>query len=295
MALVTNDIVCTEAGFGADMGSEKFFDIKCRASGLSPDAAVIVATVRALKMHGGVGRSSPASRSTRPSGGGRRGGPARRREPREAHRERAAVRRAGRGRDQPFPTDTPAEVEPVREVALAAGRERRGGRDHSSTAAPAPPIWPGPSGRRRSRRAELRAALPGECRSARRSRRSPTRSTAPTASIPAGGAQVVAVRDLGFGHLPVCMAKTQYSLSHDAALRAGRPASGADPRGSPVRRGRFRHPARGRDADDARAAVAAGRREHRHRRRRQHRRALLAGVPRRGTAAVGGERLVRDR
>ena len=56
LALVTNDIVVTEAGFGADMGAEKFFDIKCRASGLSPDAAVVVATVRALKMHGGVGK-----------------------------------------------------------------------------------------------------------------------------------------------------------------------------------------------------------------------------------------------
>ena len=56
VALATNDIVVTEAGFGADMGAEKFFDIKCRASGLKPDAAVIVATIRALKMHGGVGR-----------------------------------------------------------------------------------------------------------------------------------------------------------------------------------------------------------------------------------------------
>src|SRR5207247_10981296 len=56
VALATNEIVCTEAGFGADMGAEKFFDIKCRASGLRPDAAVVVATIRALKMHGGVGR-----------------------------------------------------------------------------------------------------------------------------------------------------------------------------------------------------------------------------------------------
>ena len=44
----------TEAGFGADLGAEKFFDIKCRTAGLKPDAVVIVATVRALKMHGGV-------------------------------------------------------------------------------------------------------------------------------------------------------------------------------------------------------------------------------------------------
>src|SRR5256714_4616542 len=56
LALATNEIVCTEAGFGADMGAEKFFDIKCRASGLRPDAAVVVATIRALKMHGGVGK-----------------------------------------------------------------------------------------------------------------------------------------------------------------------------------------------------------------------------------------------
>jgi formate--tetrahydrofolate ligase len=53
-ALALGDIVVTEAGFGADLGAEKFFDIKCRAAGLRPEAAVIVATIRALKMHGGV-------------------------------------------------------------------------------------------------------------------------------------------------------------------------------------------------------------------------------------------------
>ncbi len=54
LALGLADIVCTEAGFGADLGAEKFFDIKCRFGGLKPEATVIVATVRALKMHGGV-------------------------------------------------------------------------------------------------------------------------------------------------------------------------------------------------------------------------------------------------
>jgi formate--tetrahydrofolate ligase len=53
-ALALGDIVITEAGFGADLGAEKFFDIKCRSAGLRPQAAVIVATIRALKMHGGV-------------------------------------------------------------------------------------------------------------------------------------------------------------------------------------------------------------------------------------------------
>jgi len=56
-ALKLSDYVVTEAGFGADLGAEKFFDIKCRKAGLRPDAAVIVATVRALKMHGGIAKA----------------------------------------------------------------------------------------------------------------------------------------------------------------------------------------------------------------------------------------------
>ncbi|MEF8833739.1 MAG: formate--tetrahydrofolate ligase, partial [Halofilum sp. (in: g-proteobacteria)] len=55
-ALKLSDYVVTEAGFGADLGAEKFFDIKCRRSGLKPDACVIVATIRALKMHGGMAK-----------------------------------------------------------------------------------------------------------------------------------------------------------------------------------------------------------------------------------------------
>ena len=54
LGLALSDLVLTEAGFGADLGAEKFFDIKCRLAGLDPQAAIIVATVRALKMHGGV-------------------------------------------------------------------------------------------------------------------------------------------------------------------------------------------------------------------------------------------------
>lgn len=55
-ALKLSDYVVTEAGFGADLGAEKFFDIKCRMAGLKPDAVVVVATIRALKMHGGVAK-----------------------------------------------------------------------------------------------------------------------------------------------------------------------------------------------------------------------------------------------
>ena len=57
-ALKLSDYVITEAGFGADLGSQKFFDIKCRSAGLNPSAVVVVATIRALKMHGGVARSN---------------------------------------------------------------------------------------------------------------------------------------------------------------------------------------------------------------------------------------------
>ncbi|HEY3280180.1 MAG TPA: formate--tetrahydrofolate ligase [Gemmatimonadales bacterium] len=56
LGLALSDLVLTEAGFGADLGAEKFFDIKCRLAGLEPQAAIIVATVRALKMHGGVAK-----------------------------------------------------------------------------------------------------------------------------------------------------------------------------------------------------------------------------------------------
>ncbi|POF28887.1 formate--tetrahydrofolate ligase [Roseibium marinum] len=64
-ALKLADFVVTEAGFGADLGAEKFFDIKCRKAGLHPDAAVIVATVRALKMNGGVGKDSLGSENVK--------------------------------------------------------------------------------------------------------------------------------------------------------------------------------------------------------------------------------------
>ena len=61
IALALSDVVVTEAGFGADLGAEKFLDIKCRQSGLRPDAVVLVCTVRALKMHGGVAQGDLAS------------------------------------------------------------------------------------------------------------------------------------------------------------------------------------------------------------------------------------------
>ncbi len=94
-ALKLADYVVTEAGFGADLGAEKFVDIKCRKAGLKPSAAVIVATMRALKYHGGVEVADLKQGEPR---GAREG----RREPRAPHRQRAQpLRPAVRGGDQP--------------------------------------------------------------------------------------------------------------------------------------------------------------------------------------------------
>ena len=181
LALATNEIVCTEAGFGADMGAEKFFDIKCRASGLRPDAAVIVATVRALKMHGGVGKIVA----------GKPLDPALLDENVEAVRLGAQnlrqqveiVRRYGVPvvvAINAFPTDTPAEV-----ARDPGGRARppEHGRPSSPltspTAARAPRRWPRPSGMPpRPARPTSTSCIPMTPRCAPRSRRSPPRSTA---------------------------------------------------------------------------------------------------------------------
>jgi formate--tetrahydrofolate ligase len=70
LGLKLADVVVTEAGFGADLGAEKFLDIKCRAAGLKPSCAVVVATIRALKMHGGVARSALGKEDTAAVGRG---------------------------------------------------------------------------------------------------------------------------------------------------------------------------------------------------------------------------------
>ncbi|MCK4258558.1 MAG: formate--tetrahydrofolate ligase [Halanaerobiales bacterium] len=108
LAMKTSDIVITEAGFGADLGAEKFFDIKCRFGGLKPDCAIIVATARALKMHGGVHKTELTNENLEALGNGI--------ENLEKHIENVkkyklpvvvAI--------NAFPTDTKAELELIRE------------------------------------------------------------------------------------------------------------------------------------------------------------------------------------
>ena len=223
LALVTNEIVCTEAGFGADMGAEKFFDIKCRASGLAPDAAVVVATVRALKMHGGVGKIVA----------GKPLDPALLEENVEAVRTGASnlaahigiVRKYGIPAVvavNSFPTDTPAEVEAIREVALAAG---------ARDAVVATHFTNGGEGA-----TELAEAVWAATEDASRSFRLLYPDEAPLGEkiltivkevyggdgielTPAAQKSLKLYESMGFGNLPICMAKTQYSISHDAALK----------------------------------------------------------------------------
>jgi formate--tetrahydrofolate ligase len=226
LALVTNDIVCTEAGFGADMGAEKFFDIKCRASGLTPDAAVVVATVRALKMHGGVGKIV-AGKPLDPA----------------LLVENVDAVRAGAANlakqienvtifgvpavvaINAFPTDTPAEVEAIKEVALAAGARAAVVATHFSdggagAADLAQAVWDATEDPSRS----FQLLYPDEMPLAEKIETIVTKiyGGAGIDLLPAARKQLKQYEDLGYGHLPVCMAKTQYSLSHDAALK-GRP------------------------------------------------------------------------
>jgi formate--tetrahydrofolate ligase len=227
LALATNEIVCTEAGFGADMGAEKFFDIKCRASGLAPDAAVVVATVRALKMHGGVGKIVA----------GKPLDPALAEENVEAVRTGAAnlakqienVRMFGVPAVvaiNSFPTDTPAEVQAIREVALAAGARAAvvathfvNGGDGATDLAGA--VWDAAA----SGEADFRLLYPDDAPLGEKILTIATRVYGADGIelAPAAKKALKQFEDLGMGHLPVCMAKTQYSLSHDANLK-GRPS-----------------------------------------------------------------------
>jgi formate--tetrahydrofolate ligase len=227
LALATCEIACTEAGFGADMGAEKFFDIKCRQSGLRPDAAVMVATVRALKMHGGVGRIV-AGRPLDPA------------------LEQENVDAVRRGSDNlaaqienvrcfnvpvvvainHFPTDTEAEVAAIREVALAAGaREVVVSRHFAEGGAGAEDLARAAWSAAEEGAPDFQLLYPDDA---------PLREKIETIAVriygaggvdelPAATKALKLYEELGFGNLPICMAKTHLSLSHDPSLK-GRPA-----------------------------------------------------------------------
>lgn len=210
MAMQLADYTVTEAGFGADLGAEKFLDIKCRAAGLRPDAAVIVATVRALKMHGGADRS-------------------------ELGRENLAALEAGmpnllRHVDNikntyglncvvalnRFPTDTDAELALVEEKCRELGVNVR-----------LCEVWAkgGEGGEELAREVVRLCGLPNDFRFAYEDGDSIEEKLRAVTRKVYGGrdviftdearAQLERLTAMGFSGLPVCIAKTQYSFSDD--------------------------------------------------------------------------------
>ena len=212
MALRLGEYAVTEAGFGADLGAEKFLDIKCRVAGLRPDAVVIVATVRALKHHGGaakteLGREDLAALE--------RGLPNL-----LQHVENitkvyklpcvVAVNR--------FPTDTEAELELVerrcRELGVNVARSEvwgRGGAGGEELAREVVRLCEQPNGFSFAYTDEMSIREKLEAIAKRVYRADAVELTGPAAK------QLAQLEALGFGSLPVCMAKTQYSFSDDPA------------------------------------------------------------------------------
>ncbi|GAA1467393.1 formate--tetrahydrofolate ligase [Microbacterium thalassium] len=213
-ALHLADYVVTEAGFGADLGAEKFVDILCRESGLRPDAAVIVATVRAMKYHGGVNVPDLADENIAAV---RKGCANVRRHlttVRETFGIPAVVAINHRAED------TDAEVAAlVDEVAAAGGRAvvarhfAEGGAGAEELARAVVELCDEPS--------ELSFTYPDEAPLWDKMRAIATRVygasdiTAPTSVRN----QIRRLQEDGYGGLPVCVAKTQYSFSTDAKLR----------------------------------------------------------------------------
>ncbi len=213
-ALKLADYVVTEAGFGADLGAEKFVDILCRSTGLRPSAAVIVATVRAMKFHGGV---EVAELPVEDVDALRRGCANIARHlctVRETWGIPAVVAINHRAED------TDAEVQAlVEEVEAAGGRAvvarhfAEGGAGAEELARAVVDLCAEPS--------ELAFTYPDDAPLWQKMKAIATRvygASDITAST-AVRAQIRRLQDDGFGHLPVCVAKTQYSFSTDAKLR----------------------------------------------------------------------------
>jgi formate--tetrahydrofolate ligase len=219
VALRHFDYVVTEAGFGADMGAEKFLNIKCRVSGEKPDVAVLVATVRALKMHSG--RFTVKSGSPLP--------PELLREDLDALRDGACnlVKQIDNLRIHGlpvvvalnrFPEDTPSELALVRTLALESGAEAcalselftRGGAGGEELAQAVADV----AERGLARYAPL-YDLEQSIEEKIHLLATRVYGAAGVELAPRAKADVLRYEELGYGRLPVCVAKTQYSLGHD--------------------------------------------------------------------------------
>ncbi len=213
-ALRLADIVVTEAGFGADLGAEKFFDIKCRMAGLSPDVAVIVATVRALKMNGGVARADLGAENVEAVRAG------------SANLARHIANVKGFGVPvlvaiNHFAGDSEAEIAAVEAAAAEAGAEAFLCRHWAEGSAGIEAL---------ATRVAALAEAGGATFAPLYADSMPLMEkieTIATRIYHAGEVvadskireQLRSWEEAGYGHLPVCMAKTQYSFSTDPTLR----------------------------------------------------------------------------
>jgi len=210
LGLKLADVVVTEAGFGADLGAEKFLDIKCRLAGLKPSVCVVVATVRALKMHGGVakadlGREDVAAVTRGISNLAR-------------HVENmgkfglpvvVALNR--------FTSDTDAEIAAVQAAIQAAGTEAILCTHWGDGAKGAAELARAVQARIAAKSARFAPLYPDAMPLADKIRTIAQQIyRARDIALPADVAKRLArFEELGFGHLPVCIAKTQYSFSAD--------------------------------------------------------------------------------
>jgi formyltetrahydrofolate synthetase len=242
IALKLADYVVTESGFGADCGMEKFMDIKCRYSGLIPHVVVIVATVRALKMHGG-GPKVVAGKPLAPEYTDenldllRKGLPNMERHIKNALKFGVNVVVAVNS----FATDTPAEVELVRKAAVEAGAEDAavcthwmdGGKGAVALAEAVIKAAEKPTNFQFLYPLELsiKEKIEIVCKE--------IYGAGGVDYLPEAEAKIELYTKLGFDKLPLCMAKTHLSLTHDASIK-----------GAPTG---FRVPIR-----DIRASVGAG-------------------------------------
>lgn len=226
LALRLADYVVTEAGFGSDLGAEKFFNIKCRISGLRPDAAVVVATLRALKLHGGGGVVKAGAPLPKGLTGPNRDALDRGLANLEQHL--ANVRTFGVPAVvavNAFPEDPPEELHYLRDWAARAGAVGAAVSTHHAEG--------GKGAEDLARAVEAACRLPSTCQllypdeapiKAKIEAVATKIYGAAGVAYEAGAeAQIQQAMELGFGRFPVCMAKTPLSLSHDAALK-GRPA-----------------------------------------------------------------------
>ena len=206
-------MVVTEAGFGADLGAEKFLDIKCRSAGLTPSCAVVVATIRALKMHGGVARAALGKADAAAVGRG------------VANLARHVENLGKFGMPvvvalNHFLSDTDAEFAMVRDAMAAKGVEVIRCTHWAEGAPGAAELGRAVLKRIASGEAAYKPLYPVEMKLADKIRTIATQiyRAADIALPEAVARRLAGFEEAGFGKLPICVAKTQYSFTADPTV-----------------------------------------------------------------------------